>query len=88
MSFATDDFGVGASNLARLADLPLSTIKIDRSVLYASFAAEVIELARRIALGRHSKVVVEGWDTDCRITLADLRKLKVDGVQGFGIRPT
>jgi EAL domain-containing protein (putative c-di-GMP-specific phosphodiesterase class I) len=86
LSFATDDFGVGASNLARLQDLPLSTVKIDRSMLYADFATDVIELARRIALEHSAKVVVEGWDTDCKLSLSDLRRQKVDGVQGFGIR--
>lgn len=81
-----DDFGVGSSNLERLQGVPLATVKLDRSMLYADFARDVIELARRIAYDRQAKVVVEGWDTDCRLTIADLSAMKVDGIQGFGLR--
>lgn len=66
VEFAIDDFGTGYSSLARLADLPLASLKIDRSFVdrVGSEGARTIILAVvQIAKNLHLKVVAEGVET-------------------------
>jgi len=91
ISFAVDDFGVGYSSLARLAELPLTQIKVDRDVLYHPLALEELDLVVRVAghakeLGvtdRSRDVVVEGFDQDAPVSLRDIYERKIRYVQGF-----
>ena len=67
---ALDDFGTGYSSLSRLAELPVSTLKIDRAFLRgvperaeaAAMVIAILQLAR--ALGRTA--VAEGVETDAQ----------------------
>jgi EAL domain-containing protein (putative c-di-GMP-specific phosphodiesterase class I) len=89
VSFAVDDFGVQHANIARLQDLDLSHVKIDKQLLYHEYARSTIEYVVGVAdrhLGGDLTVVVEGWEDDCPLGLAELRALGVGAVQGFGIR--
>lgn len=85
VTLAIDDFGVGYSNLARLTELPLSRLKIDRSLLTAMdkkpsafvLMQSIINLSN--SLGFHT--VVEGIETDEQ--LAMVSAMGADLGQGF-----
>ena len=87
--FALDDFGLGFSSFRYLRELPMSTLKFDRS--YVSTVLEEVEShvfvkgVTEICHGFGIRTVAEGVE-DPRI-LAALRTLGVDRVQGFLIGP-
>jgi EAL domain-containing protein (putative c-di-GMP-specific phosphodiesterase class I)/PAS domain-containing protein len=70
LRIALDDFGTGYSSLSRLRELPVSTLKIDRSFLRdvpqrpeaAAVVTAILQLAR--ALGRTA--VAEGVETEAQ----------------------
>jgi EAL domain-containing protein (putative c-di-GMP-specific phosphodiesterase class I) len=82
---AIDDFGTGFSSLATLADLPVDTLKLDRSFVaamsesapHAALVAGVVSLAERVGL----PVVAEGVETPEQ--LAALRALACTYAQGY-----
>lgn len=67
-NFAIDDFGTGHSSFSRLASLPISTLKIDKSFILdavkhdnsAMIVQSIIALANKLNLN----VVAEGVETD------------------------
>ncbi|MND94761.1 putative membrane protein YjcC [compost metagenome] len=65
--FFIDDFGTGYSNLAYLAKLPISGIKIDRMFTQAigteAVSAEIVENICNIARRMELKLIVEGVET-------------------------
>ena len=85
LKIAVDDFGIGYSNLSLLGLLPLSMIKIDRSLVGnvakcprdAAIVRAIIELAHALGL----RVVAEGVES--RAQLALLRTARCDDVQGY-----
>ncbi|MEV4387098.1 EAL domain-containing protein [Micromonospora sp. NPDC049580] len=91
ISFAVDDFGVGYSSLARMAELPLTQIKVDRAVLHHPLAVEELDLVTRVAryasdLGHAPNpraVIVEGFDEQAPVTLKQIYDLRIRHVQGF-----
>lgn len=82
---ALDDYGVGFSNVQRLAELPIQRIKIDRSIVsnverdpkFAGVYRSSVQLAR--ALG--AEVVAEGVETATQ--LQEIERRGCDLVQGF-----
>jgi diguanylate cyclase (GGDEF)-like protein len=83
---AVDDFGTGYSSLAYLRDLPIDTLKIDRSFLpdepgaadrQRPFLRTIVHLAHDLGL----TVVAEGVETPDQVTL--LRELGCDKAQGY-----
>jgi diguanylate cyclase (GGDEF)-like protein/PAS domain S-box-containing protein len=80
-----DDFGVGYSSLSRLQQLPIDTLKIDRSFVQnigakgenTEIVRTIIELANSLGM----EIVAEGVETETQ--LAGLRTLGCDYVQGF-----
>jgi diguanylate cyclase (GGDEF)-like protein len=82
-----DDFGTGYSSLSYLAELPVKTIKIDRSFVgkLADSESNTRVVQAIIALGKAMDldIVAEGVETDQQYAL--VRKLGCDLVQGFFI---
>ncbi len=82
---AIDDFGTGYSSLSYLRDMPLDTVKIDRSFVIDADANErahkilsaIITMSHQLDM----KVVAEGVETDGQWQL--LRDLDVEIYQGF-----
>jgi len=87
ISLSVDDFGTGYSSLSYLKDLPIDTLKIDRSfVRDIGSGAETEDgiLAQAIiSLGHalHLKVIAEGVETDAQLHF--LKRQGCDQVQGF-----
>lgn len=91
---ALDDFGVIDTNLARLRDLPIDVLKIDRSFVQriggqgvAGDPADLEMLRAMVALGRGLglTVVAEGIETDGQ--RRRLRAIACDEGQGFLFAP-
>ena len=86
---AIDDFGTGYSSLARLRDLPVDTIKVDRSFVTAmsfdSTDAAIVKAILELARSMGHSVVAEGVED--RDTWDTLRTLGCDLMQGFVLAP-
>ena len=82
-----DDFGAGYSSLERLALLPVSTLKIDRSLVtditIRSAQRAIVEAVTHLAHGLGLDIVCEGVE-DAR-TWAVLQGIGCDRVQGFHV---
>ncbi|WP_439546776.1 EAL domain-containing protein [Sandarakinorhabdus sp.] len=89
VGISLDDFGAGYSSLARLARLPVDTIKLDRSFAAGLTGSErerivvegMIATARRLGLA----VVAEGIEDD--VQMAAARAAGCQWVQGFCVAP-
>lgn len=87
VKISLDDFGTGYSSLSHLRDLPLSTVKIDKSFTTAlttnsperAIAGAVANLAHVLGL----TVIVEG--VECQDQVEAARILGFDTVQGWHI---
>lgn len=85
VSLAVDDFGIGHSNLSRLGQLPMTSIKIDRSLITsidtqpkdAAIVRAIIEIAHTLG----AQVIAEGVETAQQ--LAILRASRCDFLQGY-----
>jgi len=79
-----DDFGTGHSSLGRLASLPFSELKIDKSFCLAlprsQAAAAVVEASLGLAARLDMKVTAEGVETE--EIAAALARLGCDALQG------
>jgi PAS domain S-box-containing protein len=80
-----DDFGTGYSSLGRLRQIPVDTLKIDRSfVSNMGIDPENREIVRSIIMLAHNlglKVVAEGTETEEQIT--QLQQLNCEMAQGY-----
>jgi diguanylate cyclase (GGDEF)-like protein len=85
VQLSIDDFGTGYSSLARLHQLPIDTLKIDRSfVSRMADDGESLEIVRAIMTLAHSlemDVIAEGVETQEQ--LAQLRSLQCEYGQGY-----
>ncbi|MEG3180636.1 putative bifunctional diguanylate cyclase/phosphodiesterase [Sphingomonas sp. LT1P40] len=86
-SIAVDDFGTGYSNLARLRDLPLDRVKLDRSLVeHVATNAEARTIAQAVIGLIHGigcEVVAEGIETQAQLDV--LRVIGCDILQGYVI---
>jgi len=80
-----DDFGTGYSNLSYLMQLPISTLKIDRSFISPieedGKNIEIIEIIVMLARNLGMKVIAEGVETAAQVE--HLRRLECEGAQGY-----
>ncbi|WP_201715470.1 putative bifunctional diguanylate cyclase/phosphodiesterase [Rossellomorea arthrocnemi] len=87
IKIAVDDFGTGYSSLSYLVDLPIHTIKLDKSFIQmiqkdwkiGEVASAIIKLAHRLNLN----VVAEGVEDEMQLSY--LIELKCDVIQGYYI---
>ena len=82
--FSLDDYGVGYSNIQRLRKLPLSMIKIDKSMVDDIFTEDggvIIKNTVRMMQGINKKLIMEGAET--RETVELLSSLSCEYIQGF-----
>ena len=85
MNIAIDDFGTGYSLLGYLSQLPVQSLKIDRSFVITmekdpntmTLVSTIISLAHSLRL----KVIAEGVETENQAKL--LRELHCDEMQGY-----
>ncbi|MEH7383661.1 bifunctional diguanylate cyclase/phosphodiesterase [Bacillus sp. JJ1533] len=82
-----DDFGTGYSSLSYLKDLPINTLKIDRSFInnlkVNTTDIAIVKAIITMGHGLAVKVVAEGVETDEQIAL--LKELECHYAQGFYI---
>jgi EAL domain-containing protein (putative c-di-GMP-specific phosphodiesterase class I) len=82
---ALDDFGTGYSSLACLHQLPVDTVKVDRSFVAHAETVEyhrvLIEATIRVARTLGMTTVAEGIETEGQATL--MRTLACDRGQGW-----
>jgi len=82
---AIDDFGAGYSNLARLRQLPVDRIKLDRSLIVDvatnDDARLIVQAVVNLVHGLGCTAVAEGVEEQAQIDV--LRVIGCDAVQGF-----
>jgi diguanylate cyclase (GGDEF)-like protein/PAS domain S-box-containing protein len=80
-----DDFGTGYSNLSSLSQLPVSTLKIDRSFIGPMNGnrrdSEIVQTIVMLAHSLGMKVIAEGVETETQ--LEQLKALRCEGAQGY-----
>jgi diguanylate cyclase (GGDEF)-like protein/PAS domain S-box-containing protein len=83
LRFSIDDFGTGYSSLGRLQEMPITTLKIDRSFVRGTTSGTSLMLAAIISLAHAlgMKVIAEGVEQDEELSV--LRNLKCDLIQGY-----
>jgi len=85
--FALDDYGCGYSDLSMLRKLPISVLKIDRSLLVDAendraarvILRNVVSLCRKLGI----RSISEGAETKAQLEF--LRSIRCDSVQGFAV---
>ena len=83
-TFSLDDYGVGYSNIQRLKSLPLSIIKVDKSLVDDMFTEDgkvIIENTVHMMKGIHKKLVIEGVET--KEAVEAIGGLDCDYIQGY-----
>ncbi|MCW6036002.1 EAL domain-containing protein [Spirulina subsalsa FACHB-351] len=84
-----DDFGMGYSSLGRLQNLPLHTLKIDKSFVQdmkpSGDSTKIIQMILDLAHSFNMNVVAEGIETPEQ--LKTLRELNCDYGQGYFFAP-
>jgi diguanylate cyclase (GGDEF)-like protein/PAS domain S-box-containing protein len=80
-----DDFGTGYSNLSYLMQLPISTLKIDRSFISSitedGSNTEIVETIMMLARNLGMKVIAEGVETAAQVK--QLKRLNCEEAQGY-----
>lgn len=86
-SIAIDDFGTGYSNLARLRDLPVDRVKLDRSLIEHiadnAEARTIVHAVVGLIHGVGCEAVAEGIETQAQADV--MRVIGCDVIQGYAI---
>ncbi len=87
VSLQIDDFGTGYSSLSYLHELPLDSLKIDRSFIWKLDSSkkhnngEIVQTIMTLARSLNLTVVAEGIETEAQLRI--LEKLECDYGQGY-----
>jgi EAL domain-containing protein (putative c-di-GMP-specific phosphodiesterase class I) len=85
VTLSIDDFGIGYCNFALLRKLPVTQLKVDRSLFsdiqHSADALAVVDAIVKMAHALGLRVVAEGVETEAQ--LAMLLALRCDELQGF-----
>ncbi|MCP3871026.1 MAG: diguanylate cyclase [Gammaproteobacteria bacterium] len=85
VTISLDDFGTGYSSLSYMRELPVDTLKIDRSFIQnITVAADDLAIVTSVVALAHNlglKVVAEGIETPEQRT--QICRMNCDGIQGF-----
>ncbi|MEO1037657.1 MAG: EAL domain-containing response regulator [Pseudomonadota bacterium] len=84
VELAIDDFGAGATSIAYLADLPFTTVKLDRSLIEQCATDEGIAVVQKVIEMAHCvdmQTVVEGIETEEQHAIA--KSIGADIAQGY-----
>jgi diguanylate cyclase (GGDEF)-like protein/PAS domain S-box-containing protein len=85
IGLSLDDFGTGYSSLAHLSNLPINTLKVDRSFVRdlqsGSKEAKVVRAIVRLGVSLDKSIVAEGIEN--ALQLAQLRDMGCTRGQGF-----
>ena len=87
IAIAIDDFGTGYSNLSRLRQLPITTLKVDRSFIVNinRRGLEIIQTITQLAEVLGVKSLIEGVETAKELDL--IEETQCDYVQGYYFYP-
>jgi EAL domain-containing protein (putative c-di-GMP-specific phosphodiesterase class I) len=83
-SISLDDYGTGYSNMLRILNIPLSIIKLDKSLtdqIKTKKGRTVVKNTISMMHDINMNLVVEGIET--KDTLDELEKMGADYIQGF-----
>jgi EAL domain-containing protein (putative c-di-GMP-specific phosphodiesterase class I) len=91
IAFAVDDFGAGYASLSRMAELPLTQIKVDRAILHHPQALQELSLVVAVARDHFERgqahaariVIIEGVDDESPVTLRQIYERNIKHVQGY-----
>jgi EAL domain-containing protein (putative c-di-GMP-specific phosphodiesterase class I) len=78
---AVDDFGTGYSSLSRVAELPITELKLDRSVLGGARDKRMASAVARMGQTLGLRLVAEGIETSDELNL--VHSLGYDAAQGY-----
>ena len=85
ISIALDDFGTGYSSLTYLKELPITTLKLDKSfvddIVENTVSLTIVESVILIGKSTGLKIIVEGVETYEQLQM--LSKLQCDSIQGY-----
>lgn len=79
-----DDFGAGFSSVSNLQEFPISTVKIDKSLMLFSTQEKALALIKGLTLMLHSlelEIIAEGIEEERSLALC--KALNIHRVQGF-----
>jgi EAL domain-containing protein (putative c-di-GMP-specific phosphodiesterase class I) len=84
-ALAIDDFGTGESSLSRLKQIPVGTLKIDRSFIkdidHDEDARSIIRAVIAMTKNLGKRVLAEGVET--QVQLSFLKEIGCDALQGY-----
>ena len=81
--FAMDDFGTGYANLARLAALPFSIVKLDRSLLHSGQERDVVLFEELLHMFHRIGLVTVAEGVETQSQALRVTRLGADLIQGF-----
>ena len=78
---AVDDFGTGYSSLSRVAALPITELKLDRSLVAGAENERMVSAVARMGQTLGLRLVAEGVETEAELRL--VHSLGYDAAQGY-----
>lgn len=84
IAFSLDDFGTGYSNMKRIASMPFSIVKLDKTFADIDTDDKMIKVVKNtisMVKDMNMKIVVEGVETE--ESLREFSNLGVDYIQGY-----